>query len=290
LFHPFYFPSVFTQYFSPFLSLSLLSFRYIHSTCAQFSLSPHSTFYTFFSLLPNNTCFLSPRHHFSFSCTLSPQVFRNLLCHTPLILPVLSGFFYSLPSFLLVCVFLPFTQLYTHPFSFCSQSFHFFTLSLSAYSSCTLPSLCNLAFLCPFLAPLSNIFLALSLPSPVPSIPRSLPPVHQYTLKHHHSPPEVTSPLSVSYSPNTSHYLICLPHYLSDMCLIRGSFPRFELASQFYFPSFPVPLILFTLFFFLLPFPFLAIRLYTVPFGRPLFPLQFPFAFPILFTLPLSLL
>jgi hypothetical protein len=25
------------------------------------------------------------------------------------------------------------------------------------------------------------------------------------------------------------------------------------------------------------PFPFLAIRLFTVPFGRPLFPLQFPF-------------
>jgi hypothetical protein len=32
-------------------------------------------------------------------------------------------------------------------------------------------------------------------------------------------------------------------------------------------------------FFFKLPFPFLAIRLFTVPFGRPLFPLQFPFAF-----------
>jgi hypothetical protein len=31
------------------------------------------------------------------------------------------------------------------------------------------------------------------------------------------------------------------------------------------------------LLFFLLPFPFLAIRLFTVPFGRPLFPLQFPF-------------
>jgi hypothetical protein len=33
-------------------------------------------------------------------------------------------------------------------------------------------------------------------------------------------------------------------------------------------------------FFFLLPFPFLAIRLFTVPFGRPLFPLQFPFCLP----------
>jgi hypothetical protein len=45
----------------------------------------------------------------------------------PLILPVVSGFFDSLPSFLLVRVFVPFTQLYIHPSFFCSQSFHFFT-------------------------------------------------------------------------------------------------------------------------------------------------------------------
>jgi hypothetical protein len=57
------------------------------------------------------------RHHFSFSCTLSPQEF---LCHTPLIFSVVSGFFDSFPSFLLVCVFVPFTLLCIHPFSFCS--------------------------------------------------------------------------------------------------------------------------------------------------------------------------
>jgi hypothetical protein len=135
----------------------------------------------------------------------------------------------SLILSLLSClfVFVPFTQLYIHPSSFCSQYFHFFTgvlvplvvflslflLSVFLFSlqnpalfpsihvvlkfcrslsrshshsiplalfphyvtSCTLPTLCNLAFLCSLLAPLSNIFLALSLPLLIPSIPRSLP-------------------------------------------------------------------------------------------------------------------
>jgi hypothetical protein len=198
------------------------------------------------------------RHHFSLSCTLSPQVLLNFLCHTLLIdtpsciLYLESRFFDSLPYFLLVDVFLPFTQLYIHSSCFCSQSFHFFTgipvplvvgtspslslsfffsfqhsasilytslpsilsstlplsfpLSLSAYSSYTISSLCNLVFLCPLLAPISNISLALNLPSLVPSIPRFLP-VHQYSLyhglKHHHSPPEITSLLSLSYSSHT---------------------------------------------------------------------------------------
>jgi hypothetical protein len=116
------------------------------------SLSPHSTFCTtapsflffrpiaVFSLLVSTS---KARHHFSLFCTLSRQVFLNFLCHTPLILPVVSGFFDSFPSFLLVCVFAPFTQLYIHPSSFCSQFFHFFTeipvslivfLSLSFFS------------------------------------------------------------------------------------------------------------------------------------------------------------
>jgi hypothetical protein len=47
-------------------------------------------------------------------------------------------------------------------------------LSLSACSSCTLPSLCTPVFLCPLLAPISIFSLALSPPPPVPSIPRSL--------------------------------------------------------------------------------------------------------------------
>jgi hypothetical protein len=83
-----------------------------------------------------------------------------------------------------------------------------------------------LALFCPLLPPISNTFLTLSPPSPF--LPSSdLSPVYQYTLyhapKHHHSPPEITSSLSLSYSPDTSHYLICLPYYLSHVCLVRGS-------------------------------------------------------------------
>jgi hypothetical protein len=88
-----------------------LSFRSIHSTCAQLSFSPHSTFSTFFLsfhpipvfslLIPTSE---SP-HHFSFSCTLSPQVLQNFLCHTPLILPVVPRLSDSFPSLLLVRVF-----------------------------------------------------------------------------------------------------------------------------------------------------------------------------------------
>jgi hypothetical protein len=73
-----------------------------------------------FSLVPTS----ESRHHFSFSCTLSPQI---LFCHIPLRLPVVPGFFDSFPCFLFVCEFVPFTQLNIPPSSFCSQSFRFFT-------------------------------------------------------------------------------------------------------------------------------------------------------------------
>jgi hypothetical protein len=106
--HPLALPSSFTISPRSFLSLSL-SFHYIHSTWAQFSLSlfiAHSapSFLSFhpipvFSLLIPTS---KSRHHFSFFCTLSPQVFQNFLCHTPLILPVVSGFFDSFPSSLLI--------------------------------------------------------------------------------------------------------------------------------------------------------------------------------------------
>jgi hypothetical protein len=87
------------------------------------------------------------RHHFPFSCTLSRQVLRSFLCHRPLILPVVSGFFDSLPSSLIVCVFVPFTQLYIHPSSFCFQSFHFFT-SIPVLLVVSLPpSPCSFSFL-----------------------------------------------------------------------------------------------------------------------------------------------
>jgi hypothetical protein len=124
-------PSSFCISFSPLLS-PLSSFRYIHSTCARLFLSPHSTFCTFFPLISSNICFLvftsESCHHFSLSCTLSPQVLRDFLCHTPFILPVVPLFVDSLPSFLLVRVFVPFTQLFIHPSCFCS---HLSTSSLA---------------------------------------------------------------------------------------------------------------------------------------------------------------
>jgi hypothetical protein len=100
--------------------LDCLSLFIAHSAPSFLSFHPTPVF-SF--LVPTS----KSRHHFSFFCTLSPQVLWNFLCHTPLILPVVSGFFDSFPSFLLACVFVPFTQLYIHPASFCSQSFHFFT-------------------------------------------------------------------------------------------------------------------------------------------------------------------
>jgi hypothetical protein len=110
--HPISLPYLFTISPRSFLSFSLISLHPFHPV--------HSI--AVFSLLVATS---KSRHHFSFF--LSPQVLRNFLCHTPLILPLVSGFCDSLPSFLLVCVFVPFTQLSINPSSFCSQFFHFFT-------------------------------------------------------------------------------------------------------------------------------------------------------------------
>jgi hypothetical protein len=140
-------PSSFCISPGSFLSLSHFAMSIPH---VLNSLFPHSTFCTFFLILPSNTCFLSSPSFF-FLCPFSPQVLRSFLCHTPLMLSVVSAFFGSFPSFLLVCVFVPFTQLYIHPSSFCSKSFHFFTgipvsltISLSPstpcfFFSCTFP-------------------------------------------------------------------------------------------------------------------------------------------------------
>jgi hypothetical protein len=99
LFHPYYLPSAFIQYFSPFSPF--LSFRYIHSTCAQLARSVPS--------------FLSFPPILIFSLLVP-----TFLCHTPLILPVVSGFFDSFPSFLFVCVFVPFHSALHSSISFCS--------------------------------------------------------------------------------------------------------------------------------------------------------------------------
>jgi hypothetical protein len=95
----------------------------------------------------------------------------------------------------------------TLPFhSFCPQTLPLsFPRSLSANSSCTLPKLYNLAFLCPLLAPISNIFHALSLPSVIPSIPRPLPRTSVYSLSY----PQNIIILLLTASP---HCLSSIPH------------------------------------------------------------------------------
>jgi hypothetical protein len=152
--------------------------------------SPHSTFCTFFPLLPfiYESC-----HHFSPSCTLSPQIFRNFLCHTPFILFYLDSLILALLSCLSVSLSLSLSSTFIHlPFAL------FFTgISVPLV---LLPSLVLLRVLLLF-SPASrqypalfpfihfvlklcrslfhfhshHIPLALSLPPLVPSIPRFLP-------------------------------------------------------------------------------------------------------------------
>jgi hypothetical protein len=99
-------------------------------------------------------------------------------------------------------------------------------LSFSVCSSCSLPSLFTLVFLCSLLAP-TQIFLLHSLHL-LPFLPSpDLSSLHQHALyhalEHHHSPHELTSLRSLSYSPNASNYLVRLPHYLSHLRLVRHS-------------------------------------------------------------------
>jgi hypothetical protein len=73
-----------------------------------------------------------------------------------------------------------------------------------------------------------------------------------HALEHRHSPPELISPLSLSYSPNTSNYLVRLPRYFSHVRLGRGSLVEgvaqvLELAQSFYLTFFPLPVALLTL-------------------------------------------
>jgi hypothetical protein len=175
--------------------------------------------------------------------------FRLILVFSPyldsLILSLLSCLFVALfLSLSSTFIHLPFalnlsTSLLTYPFlSFFSM---FFFSPVFGYYLTLFPSIHFVFKLCHFLSRFHFLYLLLFLPSP------DLCPVHQYTLyhalEHHHSPPEITSPFSPSYSPKTSHCLICFPHYLPDMCLSRGSFVEcvtqvFQLIScSFFLPS-----------------------------------------------------
>jgi hypothetical protein len=109
LFLPSYLPSVFIQYFSTFLSLPLslislycLSFLKAHSAPSFLSFHPIPVFSL---LIPTS----KSRHHFSFFSLPLPR-YSGI---SSIMLTVVSGFFHSFPSFLLVCVFVPFTQFYT---------------------------------------------------------------------------------------------------------------------------------------------------------------------------------
>jgi hypothetical protein len=119
------------------------------------------------------------------------------------------------------------------------------------FFSCSLPSLCALVFLCPLLTPISNISLALSPPPSVPSILRSLFRISARSLPCSRTS-SFSSPLSLSYSPNASNYLVRLPHYLSHLRLFRGSFVEGvaqapEPAHSSYLAFFPLPLVLLTI-------------------------------------------
>jgi hypothetical protein len=133
LFHPTYLPSVFAHYFSPVLSLPLSHFvaSAPHVLDRLTLLSAHSApSLLLFRPIPVLSLFVpasKPRHHFPLFRALSPQVHRYILCHASLILPVVLGFSDSLPSLLLVRVFVPLAHLRAHPFSFRSHSFHFLT-------------------------------------------------------------------------------------------------------------------------------------------------------------------
>jgi hypothetical protein len=87
--HSVFFPVPFSPSLSHFATsiphvLNCLSLLIAHSAPSFLSFHPVPVF-----------SFLVPtyksRHHFSFFCTLSPQVLRNFLCHTPFILPVVSA-------------------------------------------------------------------------------------------------------------------------------------------------------------------------------------------------------
>jgi hypothetical protein len=96
-----------------------LSLLIAHSAPSFLSFRPLPDFSL---LVPTSTLTINFFFHLH---SLSPSIPE--FPHTPLILPVVSGFFDSRPSFFIICVFVPFTQLYIHPSSFCCQSFHFFT-------------------------------------------------------------------------------------------------------------------------------------------------------------------
>jgi hypothetical protein len=135
-------PSLFTISPRSFLSLSHVAtsippvlnclFLLIAHSAPSF-LSSHSILLFYLRVLTSKS-----RHNLSFFGNLSPQVLRNFLCHTPLILPIVPGFFDSFPSlsfslrstnnlFLLILIFplLHWRTLFSDSISFSPSPFSF---------------------------------------------------------------------------------------------------------------------------------------------------------------------
>jgi hypothetical protein len=124
-----------------------------------------------------------------------------------LVNPFLGSISLSASSLCLLCLFFSLQ----HSVSILNSSIPFilslsfsFPLSFSAYFSCTF-STSSFSFHPKISAPYVNILCIM---------------LSNITILFLKSPPL----LSVSYSSNPSHCLNSFPHYLSDMCLIRGSF------------------------------------------------------------------
>jgi hypothetical protein len=162
--------------------------------------------------------------HTRFSDSISPS-----LCF-------FSVLFSFLSSFRLVSCTFPFHR-------FCLQTLSFsFPLSLSAFSSYILPSLCKPGVSLSTPSTSVKYFSCTFSTSSCSQI--SAPHLHQYTLyhalKHHHSPPKITSPLSLSYSPKHPTTLFAFL-IISLICALSVALSLvtqiFELVYLFYFPS-----------------------------------------------------
>jgi hypothetical protein len=160
--------------------LDCLSLLIVHSAS---SFLPFRPIPVFSLLVPTS----ESRHHFSLSCTLSSQILRNFLCFSSLFLacPCLCPFHsdkrkmdeFHLPFALVVFLSLFLSVLFLFSPTFRQYPTLFpsthFVLKLAALFPAFLFLLHSLSSLCK--PPLSNIFLARSLPHLIPSIPRSLP-------------------------------------------------------------------------------------------------------------------
>jgi hypothetical protein len=180
----------------------------------------------------------------------------------PLILPVVSGFFDSLPSFLLVRVFVPFTQLYIHQFFLLLSMFPFLHWQSRSFSSTSLSlsSPCSFSFL----SSIFSVFCTLLFHPFCLQTFRSLSRFHSEPISlalfpHWHSLHLLLFPPSPDLCPyiNTLSNIIILllllslfyfiyHYYLSLVCLVRGSFVE-GVTQVFELAPFPLPLILFTL-------------------------------------------